>query len=136
MAPSDPRYVDASPERWALARILVYVIGGAAVILAVGWVVMGCGASEPRESDIFYDPALRASVVEPEDDADRTLLQRLAADPEPGPLTVGERTYVLEASYDAASGRRCRGLSVGSERRLACEADDAWAFVPSLETGP
>ncbi len=97
---------------------------------------LGCGASEPREADIFHDPALRASEVEPASEDDRAVLARLASDPAPGALEVGGSTYEIDAAYAAASGRRCRHVRDGSAERLACETTEGWRFVPGLLGGP
>jgi hypothetical protein len=96
-----------------------------------------CGASAgPSEATIYYDPALRAGVVQPTD-AERQLLDRLG-EAEPGHLVeLGD--YVAEAAYAAASGRRCRSIreraGAAESARLACEADAGWVFVPDVFAG-
>ena len=98
--------------------------------------LLGCGASEPRESDIFHDPALRAGVVEADGEAERALLARLAQDPEAGAMDVGGSTFTLDAPYAAASGRTCRRVSRGDAARLACETGEGWRFVPDVSGAP
>ncbi len=101
-----------------------------ALLLASSVLGVGCGGTAPREADIFHDPALRPGVVEA-GGAEREILSRLG-DEGLSTVTFGGRDYALEAPYDAASGRRCRGV-VGAERRLACQnPDGSWVFVPDI----
>lgn len=95
-----------------------------------------CGASEPREADVFHDPALRPGVVQPSGTAEAGLLEQLASNPDPGTIAVGEQSFTLEPVYAAASGRTCRGVQSGEARRVACEANDGWHFVPSVTGSP
>lgn len=106
---------------------IVWCLGALACLGAVG-----CGASEPRESDIFHDPALRAGTIEPAGPAERALLARLSNEPEPGSVEIEGRTFVLAPTYDAASGHRCRAVSSEAGRRLVCELSDGWRFVPNI----
>jgi len=93
---------------------------------------VACGASEPREADIYHDPALRPSFLEPESDAERALLAELDAGPEAGAVQVAGASFRLGAPYHAASGRVCREVSADAARRLACETEEGWRFVPPL----
>ena len=71
-----------------------------------------CGAGQPRESDVFHDPALRASVVEPANDEERGLLDQLANDPAAGALRVGASTYTPRIDVrPRPSGHSCRVIS-------------------------
>lgn len=102
--------------------------------LVAGW---GCGGSQPpSDEQIWYEASLRPSHLEPTSEQERTLLSRLDSLPSGEPVTVDGGTYVVEAPYYAASGRRCRTLraaggteSLGS--RLACEGEGGWYFVPN-----
>ena len=107
---------------------------GARALLTLGAVALlgGCGASTPRESDIFYDPSLRAGRVEPATEAERQLLAGLDTAPDSQPLTFGGETFLAGAAYDAASGQRCRAIEAAGVTRLACESDGQWAFVPEI----
>lgn len=99
-------------------------IGGVALSLLVA-----CGSSPPRESDIYHDPALRAGSVQARGDAERALLDALASASD-GPVEVAGLSAA--ATYHAASGRRCRQVT-GADARLACEGPDgAWVFVPDV----
>lgn len=106
------------------------------VIAGLSLLATGCGASEPREEDIFHDPSLRASHVQPADDTERAVLRELAGHPGEEAVEVGGQTVRLERPYHAASGRRCRAVALGEARRLACEYPEGWAFVPSVGTEP
>lgn len=91
--------------------------------------MVACGSSPPRESDIYHDPALRAGTVQADGDGERALLDALVGADE-GPIEVGGLSAA--ATYHAASGRRCRRIS-GGDARLACEGQDgAWVFVPDV----
>lgn len=112
-------------------RRVALPILAAAVLASTG--VHGCGASEPRESDIYHDPALRPGTVDAASDAERQLLARLSEDEIASPLSLGGRSYAVAATYDAASDRRCREIRDGDEPRLACEEPDgSWVFVPNI----
>lgn len=102
-------------------------------MLALGSVA--CGASEPREEDIFHQAALRPTFLEPTSDAERQLLSALQENPAEGSLDVAGVSYLLGETYDAASGRRCRSVAQDRDRKLACESDDGWRFVPGLDDG-
>lgn len=101
--------------------------GVLALLLAL--VASACGASEPREADIFHDEALRASRVVPASEAERTLLTQLDGAAE-APTEVSG--FALEATYHAASGRRCRRIQGQAGALLACEFDGSWSFVPTV----
>jgi len=92
---------------------------------------LGCGATPPREDDIFHDPALRPGV-EAANETDQQLLARMG-EPLADAVVLGSQSYSVESPYHAASGRRCRAVTSGSTRRLACENPDAsWVFVPDI----
>lgn len=93
----------------------------------------GCGGSAPTEAAIYHDPALRPGAVGPSSEEERELLSRLSTLPDGEAVHVG--SFVLEPAYAAASGRRCRAVSTGHGRRLACEAPDGWVFVPEVWQG-
>lgn len=107
------------------------------VSTSIALVSVGCGASEPRESDIYHDPALRPGVTEAANDAERALLARLNEESLDGPVVIDGHSYAVEAPYAAASGRRCRVLSDDGASRLACETEDgSWVFVPPIAGSP
>lgn len=95
-----------------------------------------CGSSAPTEETIYHDPALRPSAIEPASDEERELLSRLPALPDGQPVRLGSRTFLLEPAYAAASGRRCRPIASEDTRRLACEAQGGWVFVPDVRQEP
>lgn len=100
-------------------------------LFAVG--AVACGASEPREEDIYHDPALRPSFLEPQSDAERALLAELGSEPEAGAVQIAGASFLLGAPYYAASGRVCRAVAAPAARRLACQTEDGWRFVPLLD---
>ena len=102
-----------------------------AALVALLSLSIGCGASSPREADIYHDPLLRPGVV-PAGGADGELLARLAHLDGAETLDVSGRTFSVDAPYFAASGRRCRAVRAGVDARLACESDDGWVFVPQV----
>ncbi|HJL18121.1 MAG TPA: hypothetical protein RMH99_20830 [Sandaracinaceae bacterium LLY-WYZ-13_1] len=110
-------------RRWAHLAPLVAVAATA---------LIGCGASTPRESDIYHDPALRPGVVTAAA-SDSRLLARLAELEGADSVQIDGRRYEVEAAYAAASGRTCRSvLPAGASPRLACESEDGWVFVPQV----
>jgi len=110
------------------ARPFAFVLSA---LVSVG--AVACGASEPREADIYHDPALRPSFLEPASDAERALLAELGSDPETGAVQVAGASFRVGAPYHAASGRVCREVAADAARRLACETEDGWRFVPLLD---
>lgn len=107
-------------------------------VAALGCILLcACGASSaPNESAIFYDANLRPGVVEPATEAERELLIRLSELPAES-VRVGERTFRLGPVYSAASGRRCRLVMSDESRRLACQHDEGWVYVPDVHSdGP
>lgn len=106
-------------------------------VVALAAALAGCGSATPRDSDIYYDPALRPGVVSAEG-AEAELLSRLSDIEDADVVEVGDRAYEVDRPYHAASGRWCRGVrSAAGEARLACQTDDGWTFVPQvLPTGP
>lgn len=97
-----------------------------------GGLIVACGSSAPAESAIYHDPALRPGAVDPAGEDERELLGRLASLPGARSVRIGTHTFVLEPGYAAASGRRCRAVSTEGRRRLACEGEDGWVFVPDV----
>ncbi len=105
-------------------------------IAALACALIGaCGGSAPTESAVFYDPALRPGVATPTTVEERELLGRLSELSEARSVRIGDRTFMLELPYAAASGRRCRAIANDGRRRLACEGEDGWVFVPDVQGG-
>jgi hypothetical protein len=104
---------------------------GALIALATLAGAPGCGASEPRESDIYHDPALRPTVLEATE-SDRAFLATLRSSDAEAELQIDGRT--VGPAYHAASGWRCRAIG-GQGPRLACELPSGeWGFVPHIAT--
>lgn len=93
--------------------------------------VSACGASEPREADIYHDPALRPGVVTSEG-PEQQLLAQLDGVALTGTVEVSGQSFRVDAPYEAASGRRCRGIHGAAGSRLACTEQDGWVFVPAV----
>ena len=78
---------------------------------------------------------------QPQSELERALLPKLGEQPEGGTVAVAGRSVQLGPVYAAASGRRCRLVSVADadNAAAACQVDGAWAFVPrvvNVERGP
>lgn len=77
------------------------------------------------------------SAIEPANQTEREILQRLPALAPEQPVTIEGAIVSAAAPYHAASGRTCRFLTItGADRssrsRLACREDAAWFFVPPI----
>lgn len=77
------------------------------------------------------------STIEPANEIEREILQRLPALAPEQPVTIEGAMVSAAAPYHAASGRTCRFLTItsadrSSRSRLACHEDAAWFFVPSI----
>ena len=101
---------------------------------------MGCGGPEaPAERDIWHTSALRPGRVAPETAGERELLARMDDVPANERVTFGGQTFVVDEPYFAASGRRCRSVTVRPtldaddvQVKLACEEGSGWVFVPDV----
>jgi hypothetical protein len=77
------------------------------------------------------------STLEPANDTEREILQRLPALAPEQPVTIQGAIVSAAAPYHAASGRTCRFLTIASadrssRSRLACREDAEWFFVPPV----
>lgn len=90
-----------------------------------------CGGAAPSDATVYYDPALRPGVVEATE-AERAMLDRLGEVAPGATVEADGRSYLAEAAYHAASGRRCRALRSASGSRLAYETEEGWVFVPAV----
>lgn len=104
------------------------LLGARRILLAASaMALLGCGAAEPREADIYHDARLRPTVVQANAEDD-VLLARLDELDDAGTVQLGGATIQVEAPYPAASGRLCRSIG----ERLACRSDAGWEFVPPV----
>lgn len=77
------------------------------------------------------------STIEPADEVEREILQRLPTLTPEQPVTIDGAIVSAAAPYHAASGRTCRSLTItnadrSARSRLACREDAAWFFVPQV----
>lgn len=132
----------------ARGRATLAVIGPGASALAAGRLAAGavaasllaaCGASPPREEDVYHESSLRPGTVAAETDAERELLARFPGLTENETVRLGDHTFVVLAGYASASGRRCVPVreqsSAGDRTRVACETEAGWTFVPDVFGG-
>lgn len=115
-----------------MPRIRSHILLGLTAALAVG-----CGASSAHSGATTPPPAARAGTVEAQDPEARAVLGRLDEIPEGTPEFLHGGGQVLAgAAYLAASGRRCRGVSLRTDGReralLACRDANHWFFVPDV----
>lgn len=112
-------------------------IGLSLVLLGVG--LGACGASPPRDEDVYHESSLRPGTVPAETDAERELLERLPSLTENESVRLGDHTFVILAGYASASGRRCAPVreqtGTGDRTRVACETATGWTFVPDVFGG-
>lgn len=102
--------------------------------LALGCAMLGCASAPPTESEIAYARSMSPSVEMATNPTEEAALERAGGLPAGEPTTLGAGAVVAGPIYAAASGRRCRQLTFGSRRRLACEDPqaDVWVFVPDV----
>ena len=101
--------------------------------------VAGCSAPPKPAPDPGYQALVEPNTRVPENDLERSILGRLdelAADAE---ITIGGSVVLAGRAYAAASGRRCRMVTIrdnaptaGDNHRLACIIAGSWAFVPEV----
>lgn len=101
------------------------------VLLAA--LAFGCTRSQPVAEPGPAGPG----TIEPANQIEREILQRLPALAPEQPVTIEGAIVSAAAPYHAASGRICRSLTITSadrsaRSRLACRDDAAWFFVPQV----
>jgi hypothetical protein len=94
---------------------------------------LGCTRSQPVAEPGPPGP----SAIEPANETEREILQRLPTLAPEQPVTIDGAMVSAAAPYHAASGRTCRPLVItGADRsarsRLACREDAEWFFVPQV----
>lgn len=94
----------------------------------------GAPAASPRDVADANDVG---RTLAPTSDGERYLLKRLPELPAGGSVRLDGGTATADATYDSASGRKCRSVhfSSGSRQsmhRLACTDGLAWFFVPEV----
>lgn len=95
--------------------------------------VLGCS----RSHHVAEPGPAAPTAIEPANEIEREVLQRLPTLAPEQPITIDGATVSAAAPYHAASGRTCRSLVItGADRsarsRLACRDDAAWFFVPQV----
>jgi hypothetical protein len=109
-------------------------------VLMIAWLVGSCGGAHSGEHAGVDTPG--GGVVEPATAAERQVLEALDTLPAGTARRFGNSVVVAEAPYFAASGRRCRGLTITpaggrpGARRLACRQDGRWLYVPMVLIAP
>lgn len=87
--------------------------------------------------------AAGGGTAEPASPAEAKVLEQLDAVAPGQPKAVGDLTVVADAPYHAASGKKCRQVTMTTKRspkvsrtRLACNDGGAWQFVPNVFLAP
>lgn len=123
----------ATERLWSRGGRLTGALGiGSALLLACG------GPPPPTEADLAYAAALRPGTELATTPGEEQALARAATLPDDEAVTLGSQSFVAGPLYVAASGRRCRQLTVdGARERLVCEDLSAggWVFVPDIFAG-
>ena len=121
------------PGRPGGARWGTYV---AAMVTLLG--IGACGGSAPSEHEIAYAQTMRPGVELAANATEEQALQQAPALPTGEPTRLAGGVVVAGPIYMAASGRRCREMTVGPRQRLACEDRQAevWVFVPDVFSIP
>jgi len=109
------------------------VRGWSSTVLLLG-TLAGCASAPPSEVEIAYAQAMSATVELATTRTEELALERAESLPPGEPAELDGGTVVAGPMYVAASGRRCRELTIDAQQRLACEDLDAevWVFVPNV----
>jgi hypothetical protein len=91
-----------------------------------------CGKKHEARSPEDVEATENAGRVAPVSDSERAVLKSLDDLPNHTARAIGGVTVQAEPPYAAASGERCRYVSYGKERRLACREPAGWYFVPDV----
>lgn len=108
-------------------------------MLAVG----ACGATrEAQKPDPSYTVLTKPGTRPPANDVERAVLAQIDKLPAGQASTVAGRNVTAGAMYTAASGRRCRTVTLqpsaatAAKSMLACKFDNRWAYVPDVVRRP
>ncbi len=95
-----------------------------------------CGSAPPSEHEVAYARSMSPTVELATTPAEELALERAATLAPGEPADLGGDTVVAGPIYPAASGRRCREMTIADRHRLACEDPEAdvWVFVPDVFT--
>ncbi len=98
--------------------------------VAVG--LIGCASSAPSESELAFTRTMSPSIELATTEAETQALLRAGELPANQPIDLGGQAVLAGPVYAAASGRRCREITIGASHRLACQdlVSDSWVFVP------
>lgn len=100
---------------------------------------VGCGAAQSEQPGV---DAPGGGVVPAKTSVERRVLELLDTLPSGAAQQVEDSTVQATAPYFAASGRRCRQLTITSAGRppdaprLACQEGSRWHYVPTVVVGP
>ena len=101
------------------------------LVAPVALAAAACGSAS-AEGDVWFDDQLRPGSVDVTNDTERETLARLSDLPAGDSVTIAGEQVTAGEPYHAASGRRCREVSLGGAARLACEQEQGWVFVPDV----
>ncbi len=110
--------------------------GAALLLLLAPLLAFGCSGQQtpPAHSTELWRP----SVAEPTDDLEREVLRLMPSVADGGgAITVLGTQVAVGRSYPAASGRRCRTVTISAmeaetRSRLVCLWGDEWRFAPEV----
>jgi len=103
-------------------------------------VVGACGATpELQKPDPGYTVLTKPGTRPPANDVERAVLAQIDKLPADRASTVAGHNVTAGAAYTAASGRRCRAVTLqgaATKSMLACKFDNRWAYVPDVVRRP
>lgn len=94
---------------------------------------VACGGNPHTPGDGAYASSVKPGTREPVGSFERSVLSQLDTMEADAPVQIDGKSVVAGASYHAASGRKCRRISIDSAQvDLACQMPDGWYFVPPV----
>ncbi len=129
----------ASPRGASIQPAASLRQGGSCLLANVllAGLLAGCGgpptdARTPREAQATEEPQRDLGQT----DQERAILAQVGELPAGKSLVIDSTRVKAGTIYTAASGHRCRSVSIKNaertRKRLACHEDDSWFFVPNV----
>lgn len=94
---------------------------------------VACGGNPHTPGDGAYASSVKPGTRTAVGSFERSVLSQLDTMAPDAPMQIEGKRVIAAASYHAASGRKCRRISVDNAPvDLACQMPDGWHFVPPV----
>ncbi len=103
--------------------------------LLAGAALWACGSTAHTPGDGSYAASVAPGTRAPADALEQTILEKLPKLTAGMSETIDGHSVTVGESYDAASGRTCKKISISGPRQaqsLACLMPKGWAYVPQV----